>query len=105
MKVKLSPKEEYELKFILAEVYFYADLLERKITEINPIRRFNDTTSVLKFESARKRATELREHLDKALEGNAEKWGDTADDIEKIINTFLKDIEKKELAEQNNIKK
>jgi len=104
MKVSLTPAEQYELKFLLAEVYFYADLLERKITEINPIRRFNDTTSVQIFESAKKRTTDLREHLDKALEGNAEKWGDTADDIEKIINTFLKEQEKKELAEQNKIK-
>ena len=105
MNVKLTPSEEYELRYLIAEIYFYSDILERKITQLNPVRRLNDTDSVIKFESLLKRSTELRKHLDKGLNENSEKWGDCVDEVEEIVTNYLKGKETEALAKMNQNEK
>ena len=101
MNIKLTPQEEYELRYLIGEIYFIADILERKIIELNPIRNLNNTNSVIKFESVLKRVTDLSNHLDKGLNENSEKWGDCADEVEKIITDYLRGKEREELAKMN----
>lgn len=70
----------------LIEIYIYNDLLERRLYEMNALNTFNDTNSMLEFESMKLRTKKFRSFLDKKLNNHMETFGELADKIEDIIS-------------------
>ena len=79
-------KQNYQI----ASIYMLTDALERKLLEFNAMKNLNNVTASNEFESLKSRCIRLRKYMDKYLKEFSEGWGDEADEINELIENYIK---------------